>query len=99
LAALIERRHQIVHRADRVDAPENPLGVLRPIDSLTVLTWAENVMFFIATVLNSSAAQLLVNQGVIEKRGDRFFRTKDRWDRQEKADQNVDQTMPKHALY
>jgi hypothetical protein len=51
LAVLMERRHQIVHRADRVDAASDALGVLCPIDRDTVLQWTQNVLGFIATVV------------------------------------------------
>jgi hypothetical protein len=57
LSALMTRRHQIVHRADLVDAPADHLRKATPIDAATVTEWTGAVKEFCARVMANKVWQ------------------------------------------
>jgi hypothetical protein len=48
---MMQRRHQIVHRADRVKEPKMDSYILQPIESESVLKWVSAVIMFVFGML------------------------------------------------
>lgn len=68
LAAMMDRRHQIVHRADNVASPAAKAP--RPIDAALVEEWRQGLMTFLVAVAGSAIASHLIKKGAVEPRED-----------------------------
>jgi RiboL-PSP-HEPN len=55
---MMERRHQIVHRADRVKGTESNIPVLEPIDPQEVFVWLKAVADFMTHLTGEIAGKL-----------------------------------------
>jgi hypothetical protein len=71
LAELIERRHQIVHRADVVDDPTGDGADIRPIDPQRILDWLRTFEKFMSEILPEVTVKGLIDDGSILKFGRR----------------------------
>jgi hypothetical protein len=86
LQALMERRHQIVHRGDRLESEQTALGPLCPITADQVIAWGQAVTTFNSRVIGKLASRFLIDQDLIEvKDGHVYWKNEKYPRRSEKA--------------
>jgi HEPN superfamily RiboL-PSP-like protein len=66
LEQMIKRRHEIVHRADKIKAPGSVTYVLQPIESADVQRWTIAVTSFIVMVLPSLALKMITPEKALD---------------------------------
>jgi hypothetical protein len=66
LGQMIDRRHQIVHRADKIKTSGSETYVLQPIQAADVKGWAAAVAVFIVSVLPSLALKVLTPEKAVD---------------------------------
>lgn len=70
LQEMMERRHQIVHRADRIEENATSDQIIADIDPKDVLRWMRAVTEFVSGVLMASGLKHMVTKGVVRMEGD-----------------------------
>ena len=69
---LMERRHSIVHRADRGGSARSTTNDLLDIYPTDVMAWLEAVLHLIGDILSQTAVSELINIGFMKQEGNKF---------------------------